>query len=494
VSVVAERLEARPSSRPNPWATFGLACVAQFMVVLDASIINVALPSIQRGLSFSLQDLQWVVNIYVLMFGGFLLLGGRAGDLFGRRRLFIVGLALFSAASLAGGFAQNAGWLVVARGAQGLGGAIISPIALSIVTGSFSEGSDRNRALGIYGSIAGFAGACGVLLGGILTSSFGWQWVLFVNVPVGIAAAALAPMFIPDDAPADKKEGFDLLGASTVTAALIMLVYGVVKAPTNGWGSVQTIGFLTGAAVLLAAFIAIELRASEPLVRLGIFRLRSLTITNAAGLLTGSAMFAMFFFISLYLQNVLGYSALDTGFAYLPMAVGIIVAAGTAAPLVTRFGFKPILIAGLIMASIGLAMLARLPVHGAYWSDVFPAVAIIALGLGLTFVPLTIASVQGVSQGEIGLASGLINTSLQVGGALGLAVLSTISTSRFNDVIKTLRGRDAYQAAVVDGFHYAFVTGAALLVVGALALVLLLPRRHLAAPTELDAEAVTIPA
>jgi EmrB/QacA subfamily drug resistance transporter len=466
------RSTASPPRAVNPWAIFGLAAVAQFMVVLDASIVNVALPSIQRGLHFTLEDLSWVVNIYVLMFGGFLLLGGRAGDIFGRRRLFIGGLLLFSLASLFGGLAQSPTWLIIARGAQGLGGAIISPISLAIVTGTFDEGPERNRALGIFGSIAGAAGAFGVLMGGVLTSSFGWQWVFFVNVPIGLAAAALAPLVIPADHGTGERRGFDLPGAVTVTAGLVLLVYGVVKAPDNGWTSASTLLFLSGAAALLVTFIVIELRSRDPLVRLGIFRIRSLSVTNMAGLLAGAGMFAMFYFISLYLQEVLGYSALKAGFAYLPMAFGIIVSAGLASVLVTRFGFKPILAGGLILAGLGLFWLTQIRVHGTYVQDVLLPSLTIAFGLGLTFVPLTIAAVQGVKRSEIGLASGLINTSLQVGGALGLAILSTISTSRFNDLLKS---GHTPTSALVGGFHYAFFAGGVFLIAGG-ALVLLLLR------------------
>jgi EmrB/QacA subfamily drug resistance transporter len=470
MSAAAEQPATAPARSINPWAVFGLAAVTQFMVVLDASIVNVALPSVQRGLHFTLEDLSWVVNIYVLMFGGFLLLGGRAGDLFGRRRLFIGGLILFSLASLFGGLAQSPTWLIIARGAQGLGGAIISPISLAIVTGTFDEGPERNRALGIFGSIAGAAGAFGVLMGGILTSGFGWQWVFFVNVPIGVAAAALAPLFIHADHGTGERRGFDLPGAIAVTAGLVMLVYGVVKAPDKGWGSTSTIGFLAGAAILLAIFIAWELRSGDPLVRLGIFRIRSLSVTNVAGLLAGAGMFAMFYFISLYLQEVLAYSALKAGFAYLPMAFGIIVSAAVAAVLVTRFGFKPILAGGLILVGLGLFWLTQIRVHGTYPQDVLAPSLTIAIGLGLVFVPLTIAAVQGVERSEIGLASGLINTSLQVGGALGLAILSTISTSRFNDLLKS---HHTPASALVGGFHYAFFAGAIFLLVGS-ALVLLL--------------------
>jgi MFS family permease len=320
------------------------------------------------------------------------------------------------------------------------------------------------------------AAACGVLLGGILTSSFGWPWVLFVNVPVGIAAAALSPVFIAESQPADRSQGFDLGGAVSVTGALLLLVYGIVKAPDYGWGSVQTLGFLAGAAALLAAFIVIELRSSAPLVRLGIFRLSSQRVTNIAALLTGAGMLAVFYFISLYFQLVLHYSALRTGFAYLPMALWLVVTAGVAGALVTRLGFRSVLITGLAVTAAGLAMLIRVPVDGIYLLDVLPASLIISTGLGFTFVPLTIAAVQGVGQGETGLASGLMNTSLQVGGALGLAVLSTIATSRFNDLIKTSRGPTAFPAALVGGYHYAFFTGALLLAIGAILVFALLPR------------------
>lgn len=484
MDAIAERPRTAVSRVVNPWTIFSVAAVAQFMVVLDASIMNVALPTIQTALHFAPGDLQWVINIYTLTFGGFLLLGGRAGDLFGRRRLFMAGLILFSLASLAGGLAQNAGWLVVARGVQGLGGALISPIALSMVTNSFKEGPERNRALGIFGSIAGVAGAFGVLLGGILTSDLGWQWVLFVNVPVGIIAAIVTFMVVPADVLPERRGGSDLAGAISVTAGLLLLVYGLVKTTDYGWASVQTVGFLGAAAILIAAFIVIERRSAAPLVRLGIFGLRSLAVSDGAGLLTGAAMFAMFFFISLYLQEVLHFSALKAGFAYLPMALGIAVSAGIAAPLVTRFGLKPVLSFGLLLAGTGLALLTRLPVHGSYSTDVLPAALIIAFGLGLTFVPLTIAAVQGVATSEVGLASGLINTFLQVGGALGLALLSTISTDRFNVLIKGKHGPAAYPTALVGGFHYAFVAGAIMLVAGAIIVFVLLPNQVAPAPEE----------
>lgn len=466
----------------NPWAAFAVAAVAQFMVVLDASIMNVALPSIQHGLRFSQADLQWVINIYVLMFGGFLLLGGRAGDLLGRRRMFIIGLVFFSLASLAGGFAQSAGWLVVARGIQGLGGAIISPVSLAIVSSSFAPGAQRNRAVGIFGSLAGAGGAAGVLLGGILTSDFGWQWVLFVNVPIGLIAAAIAPRMVPRDRVDNRPEGIDLLGAVAITAGLVSLVYGVVKAPQDGWGSPTTLSFLAAGVLLITAFIVIELRVAHPLVRLGIFRIRNLAVADVAGMLGGAGMFAMFFFLSLYMQDVLRYSALQTGVRYLPLALAIMVSAGITSQLVTRFGYKYVMAAGMVLAAIGLYLLTQIRVDGTFHQDVLPAMLICAFGLGMTFVPLQIASVTGVAPGEIGLASGLVNAFLQVGGAIGLAVLSTISTTEFNGVMAKFRAGGLTppsvptSVALVDGFQHAFLAGAILLAAGALLVLLFLPQ------------------
>ena len=465
------------SSPPNnrPWATFTLASMAQLMIILDASIINVALPSIQRSLHFSNVDLQWVVNIYVLLFGGFLLLGGRAGDLVGRRPMFIGGMALFTLASLAGGLSQSAGWLVAARAIQGLGAAIISPVAFAIVTSTFPEGAERNRAVGIYGSLAGVGGALGVLLGGVLTSNFGWQWVLFVNVPIGIAVIALSPIFIPATRGTSAGSSFDLPGALSVTAGLTVLVYAVVKAPDNGWGSGQTIGLLVVAAILLAAFLVIEQRSVSPLVRLGIFRSRALSVANGLGFLAGLVLFGMFYFLSLYVQIVLGFSPLKAGFSFLPLALTIVVAAGVAASLVTRFSFKPILIIGMIISTFGLIFFTQLPVHGTYLANLLPGNLLVAAGLGFLFVPLSIAAVAGVSPQEVGLASGLINASQQVGGAIGLAVLSTISTSRFNSLVKTNPPPRGLFADLVGGYTAAFTASAIVLAIGVVLAIVLLP-------------------
>ncbi len=460
----------------GPWSAFAVASVAQFMVILDASIMNVALPSIQRGLHFSAADLQWVINIYVLMFGGFLLLGGRAGDLFGRRKMFMIGLVFFSLASLGGGLAQSATWLIIARGVQGLGAAIISPVSLAIVSSSFKEGAERNRAVGIFGSLAGAGGAAGVLLGGVLTSGFGWQWCLFVNLPIGLIAAAVAPRYIAPDVLSGKRESIDLFGAVAITAACVSLVYGVVKAPSSGWTSGSTIGFLAAAVLLLTAFVVIELRSSSPLVRLGIFRIRNLAVADAAGMLAGAGMFAMFFFQSLYMQNVLKYTPLETGVRYVPLAVMIMISAGITSQLVTRFGYKYVMAIGMVLAAIGLYLQTSIRVDGTYGQDVLPAMLIVAFGLGMTFVPLQISSVTGVKPSEIGLASGLVNAFMQIGGAIGLAVLSTIWATEMKGVLAVNHTRLAFPTAEVAGFHHAFLAGAILLTCGAAVVLLFMPQ------------------
>ena len=466
------------SPTAHPWITFTLASMAQLMIILDATIINVALPSIQHALRFSAEDLQWVVNVYVLLFGGFILLGGRAGDILGRRPLFVGGMVLFSLASLAGGLAPSSGWLIAARAAQGLGAAIISPVAFAIVTSTFAEGPERNRAVGIYGALSGVGAALGVLLGGILTTNFGWQWVLFVNVPVGVAVIALSPFFIPATRGTGTGGSFDVLGTVSVTGALCALVYGVVKAPDNGWGSGATIGFFAASAALFAVFIATELRARHPLVRLGIFRDRTLAMANVLAFMAGMMLFGMFYFLSLYLQIVLGFSALKTGFAYLPLTLTLIISAGIASGLVTRFRFKPILTVGFVLATAGLLVLTRIVVQGTYTATILPGIELIALGLAFVFVPLSIASMQGVEPGEIGLASGLINATQQIGGAIGLAVLSTVATTHTNGLLHSLHGPTAYLRALVGGFQYAFGTAAAIAAAGIMLAVALLPGRR----------------
>jgi EmrB/QacA subfamily drug resistance transporter len=466
------------------WIALALLCVAQFVVVLDASIVNVALPTIGNALHFSESNLPWVVNAYVLTFGGFLLLGGRMADLLGRRSVFMGGLVLFALASLAGGLASTSGQLIAARAVQGLGAAILSPAALSIVTNTFRDGAERNRALGVWGAVAGSGGAAGVLLGGVLTDGLGWQWVLWVNVPIGLIAAAIAPGLIAESRMEAGRRHFDFAGAASVTAGLSMLVYALVDANNAGWGSARTIGLLAGSVVLLAAFVAIERRSAAPLVPFGIFRLRTLTGANVVGVLVGASLFSMFFFISLYMQQVLGYSAIHAGLSYLPLALTIIVAAGSASQLVTKVGFKPVLAAGMTFIAAGLIWFSQVSAGGSFASDILGPSLLAAIGLGFAFVPTTIAAVAGVPERESGLASGLINTSQQVGGALGLAILSAISIS--------VTGTSRDPAVLVHGFHDAFLAGAGFAIAGLAATLLLIRSRDSRAHTELGTSPVAV--
>jgi EmrB/QacA subfamily drug resistance transporter len=468
------------------WIALALLCFAQFIVVLDASIVNVALPSIGEALSFSQENLAWVVNAYVLTFGGFLLLGGRMADLLGRRRVFISGLLLVAAASLAAGFAANEGQLIAARAAQGLGAAIISPSALSIVTTTFSDGAERNKALGAWGAVAGAGGAAGVLFGGILTDGLGWEWVLWVNVPVALVAAVLAPRLIVESRSESATRHFDTAGAVSVTAGLSVLVYALVDATDAGWGSGQTLGLLALSAALIAAFIAIELRSDAPLVPFRIFRLRTLTGANAVGLLVGASLFSMFFFITLYMQQVLGYSPIEAGLSYLPLAVSIIIASAIGSQLVTRIGFKPVLAAGMVFVAAALVWFSQVSVGGGFTTDILGPSLLAAVGLGFAFVTTTIAAVSGVREQESGLASGLINTSQQIGGALGLAVLATIANSRTDDVIASSGGDPSgLPNALTEGFQSAFLGGAVIAGLGLVLTLVLIRGRDSRAHVEL---------
>jgi EmrB/QacA subfamily drug resistance transporter len=465
------------------WVALALLCVTQFMVILDAAIVNVALPTIGRALDFTQDNLSWVVNAYVLTFGGFLLLGGRMADLLGRRRVFIGGLILFALASLAGGLSTNEGQLIAARAVQGLGAAIVSPAALSIVTTTFRDGAERNKALGAWGAVAGSGGAAGVLLGGVLTDGPGWEWVLWVNVPIGLAAAAIAPVLLAESREESATRTFDLAGAVSITASLSALVYGLVDAPNAGWGSTQTVGLLALSAALLLAFVVIERRSSNPVVPFAVFRIRTVTGANVVGVLTGGALLSMFFFISLYMQQVLGYSAIEAGLSYLPLAVTIIVAAGLASQLVTRIGFKPVLAVGMVFIAAGLVWFSRVSPDGSFLGDILGPSLLAAVGLGLSFVPVTIAAVSGVPDREAGLASGLINTSQQVGGALGLAILSTVANS--------VTGSAVSAGALTDGFQAAFLGGAAIAAVGFAATLVLVRSRDSRAQLELSTATTT---
>ncbi len=472
------------------WTALILLTVAQFVVVLDASIVNVALPSIGKGLHFSDSDLPWVVNAYVIAFGGFLLLGGRAADLLGRRRVFMAGLVAVAVASLAAGFAATRGELIAARAAQGLGAAFISPAALSIVTTLFTDGAERNRALGVWGAVSGAAGAVGVLLGGVLTSGLSWEWVLWVNVPVALIALALTPGIVPESRSEATTRHFDAAGAVTITAGLSVLAYALLDASSAGWGSTKIVSLLALSVGLIAAFILIESRSKAPLVPLQIFRRRTLTGANIVGLLLGASLFAMFFFISLYMQQVLHYSPIHAGLSYLPLALTIIVAAGFGGQLVTRFGFKPILASGMAIIAGGLVWWSHIAVHGSFLGDILGPSLLVAVGLGLGFVTSTIAAVAGVEPREQGLASGLINTSQQFGGALGLAILATIATSRTNH---SLASGSTVPHALTAGFQAAFLGGAVFAALGVAAALLLIRTRDSRAHLEM-AQAEASPA
>jgi EmrB/QacA subfamily drug resistance transporter len=467
----------RKTAEDRRWIALILLCVAQFVVVLDASIVNVALPTIGDALDFTESNLPWVVNAYVLTFGGFLLLGGRMADLLGRRRVFIGGLILFALASLAGGLATTSGQLIAARAVQGLGAAILSPAALSIVTTTFRDGSERNKALGLWGAVAGSGGAAGVLLGGVLTDGLGWEWVLWVNVPIGLIAAAIAPRLLAESRSEGERRTFDVAGAASITAGLSVLVYALVDANNAGWGSFRTIGLLAASVALIAAFIVIELRSDSPLMPFRIFRIRTLTGANVVGLMVGASLFSMFFFISLYMQQVLGYSAIHAGLSYLPLAVSIILSAGIASQLVTKIGFKPVLAAGMAFITIALVWFSQVSVGGSFLSDILGPSLFAAVGLGFAFVTTTIAAVSGVDEHESGLASGLINTTQQVGGALGLAILSAISIS--------VTGTSRDPAVLVNGFHDAFLAGAGFAVLGLIGTLTLIRSRDSRAHTEL---------
>ena len=447
---------------------FALALLAttQFVIVLDAAIVNVALPTIGGDLKISQDNLAWVVNAYVLTFGGFLLLGGRLADMLGRRRMFIGGLFVFGLASLLGGLATSEGLLVAARALQGFGGAMLAPAALSMVTTTFAEGSERNRALGVWGAVSGSGGAAGVLLGGVLTEYLGWEWVFWVNVPIAIGAAVLAPRMLRESRRESDTRTFDVAGAFTVTAGLAALVFALVDANAAGWESTQTIGLLIASVLLIGIFVVIEQRSAAPLVPFRIFRSRTLTGSNITALLIGAALFSMFFFISLYMQQVLGYDALKAGLSYLPLAIFIIISAGVASQLVTKVGFKPVLVSGMALIAIALVWFAQVSVGDSYVAAILGPSILAAIGLGFAFVPVTIGAVSGVSPGDSGLASGLINTAQQVGGALGLAILVAVA----NNV--TADPRDRVQ--LTDGFQAAFLTGAGIAVLGIIAAVFLI--------------------
>ena len=461
---------------PKRWRALAVLGVAYLMVVLDVSIVNVALPSIQEDLGFSPEGLQWVVSGYALTFGGLLLLGGRAGDLLGRRIVFMAGLLLFAVFSLLCGLAWSAGVLVAARLLQGAAGAILSPSVFSITSVTFEEGAERNKALGILGAIAGSGAAIGVLAGGVLTEYVGWEWIFFVNVPIGVGTLFLVPLVVRESRAAGLARHFDAWGAVTVTAGLMLFVYALTEAPDVGWASGRTIGLLLGWIALTAAFVAIELRSRSPLVPLGFFRRRTLTGANVIGFILGTMVFGMFYLLSLYMQQVLGFSALETGVGYLAVALTAIVASGASQALVTKAGVKPVLTFGMLLLGGGLAYFAQISVDGSYFGDLFPGFMLIGVGLGFAFVPVSIAALAGVGDREAGLASGLINMNQQIGGALGLAILITVATTRTDGLLDDGVPRPE---ALTDGFSLAFWVAVGVAVFAVLATLLVLRREDL---------------
>jgi EmrB/QacA subfamily drug resistance transporter len=485
---------ASPAPTSNRWLVLVIACLAQFMVVLDATVVNVALPSIQRGLHFSSSDLPWVINAYTLVFGGFLLLGGRAADLIGRKRLFAAGVVLFSVASLLNGLSQSSGMLIVGRGLQGLGGALLSPAALSIINTTFTETAERTKALGVWSAIAAGGGAVGLLLGGVLTDLASWPWIFIVNVPVGIATLALTMRFVPESRAHMEHRAFDLTGALTVTGGLVVLVFAIIKAQAYGWGSARTIGLLAFGLALLALFTLVESRSIAPLMRLNIFRVRTLTVADSVLLLVASGLFGMFYFASLYVQQILGYSPLRAGLAFLPITAGIIMGAGISQQLIGRVGLRNVAVGGITLATAGMLVLTQLPVHGSYAGDLLTGLLPMSIGMGLTFVPVTLLATGGVSGDDAGLASGLFNTAQQVGGSLGLAILSTLAASQTSSLLHGVAGRAGSAAALaarVSGYHVAFAAAAIMLGAGALIMLFALRSRHVRAIELAPVPAVT---
>jgi EmrB/QacA subfamily drug resistance transporter len=444
--------ESQHTVDPRRWQALALVCVAFFMTVLDVSIVNVALPSIKTSFNVSDQSLQWVLIAYTITFGGFLLLGGRAADLLGRRRVFMAGVALFSVASLACGLAGSIGVLIAARAVQGLGAAIISPATLAIITTTFDEGAERNKALGIWGAMGGSGAAAGVLFGGIIVNYLGWEWIFFVNVPVGVAVLALTRPLVRESRITGLK-GFDVGGAVTITSSLALLVYAVSKAPDAGWSSARTIGLLIASGVLLLAFIAIERRNPAPLVPFRIFRVKTVTGANVSGALLGAVVFANFFLLTLYVQQVLGYSALKTGLTFLFTAGTVIPVAGASQALTTRYGPRPVLAVGMALITGAMLWYTQISPSGAFVGNLLGGYLLMGVGMAFAFIPMSIAALAGVEQREAGLASGLINTSQQIGGALGVAVAATIA---FTHTTSLLKAGESQASAATSGFALAF--------------------------------------
>jgi EmrB/QacA subfamily drug resistance transporter len=473
------------------WFALYVLCLASLMIVLDVTIVNVALPSIREDLSFSQTSLAWVVNAYLLTYGGFLLLGGRLGDLFGARRLFLAGITLFTLASLACGLANSQSLLVGARAVQGLGGAVASAVSLSLMMNLFTEPADRAKAMGLFGFVAAGGGSIGVLLGGILTDTLDWHWIFLVNFPIGVLVVGLSLRLLPSARGAPGRGRLDIGGAVTVTAALMLAVYAIVNGNQEGWSSAQTLGLLGAAAALFALFLAIEARVRAPLMPLGLFRLRNLAVANVVGVLWAAAMFAWFFLSALYLQLVLGYSPLEVGLAFLP--ANLIMGAfslGLSARLVMRFGFRLPLATGLLLAALGLLLFVRAPVDGTFLVDVLPSMILLGFGAGMAFNPVLLAAMSDVRPQESGLASGVVNTAFLMGGALGLAILASLAASRTDTL---LASGDGPLTALTGGYHVAFLVGAAFAVAGATVGAVLL-RTRAQAPAHEGEESIGAPA
>jgi EmrB/QacA subfamily drug resistance transporter len=469
---------------PRRWQALALVCVAFFMTVLDVSIVNVALPSIGRSLHFSETGLQWVITAYAITFGGFLLLGGRAGDILGRKRMFLAGVTLFSAASLVCGLAGSTGVLVTARAVQGIGAAIVSPATLSIITTTFEEGAERNKALGIWGAMGGSGAAAGVLFGGILTKYLGWEWIFFVNVPVGALVLLLAPRVVRESRAPEVGRNFDAIGASSVTAGIALLVYAISKAPVDGWNDATTIVLLAAAAVLIVFFVAWEMRVPNPLMPLSIFRVRTLAGANVVGLLLGASIFADFFLLTLYVQNVLHYSALKTGITFLATAGTTVGVAALSQWLTTKIGPRPVMATGLVLNTGGLIWYAQIPVHGTYVNNLLGGYLLFGFGLALAFIPVSIAALAGVRAHEAGLASGLLNTAQQVGGAIGVAIASSVAVSRATHLLHTGHSQ---AAALTSGYALAFWVIAGISASGVVAALALVRDADVGAPAQVMA-------
>jgi EmrB/QacA subfamily drug resistance transporter len=476
------------------WLVLAVTVAAQFMVIVDVSVVNVALPAIQHDLHFSQDNLQWVITAYAILFGGTLLLGGRLADLLGRRRLFMAGVAVFTVGSLLSGLAWSADALIATRALQGLGGALLAPAALSIIVTTFREGRERNKALGVMGAASGSGGAVGVLLGGVLTSDLSWSWIFFVNLPVGMAVLAVSPWLLSESRAELSHRHFDVAGAVSITAGMMVLVYAITRASQHGWGNGLTVGLLVAAAALIVAFVAIEARSPAPLLPLRIFRSRTISAANAASAMVGAAAFGQFFLLALYLQQVLGYSAVKTGVAFIAITVTIVLLSNLAQSLTTRLGARPVLSAGLMLTAAGGALYARMPAGGHYFWDVFPGLLVSGVGLAFTFVPVMIAGLTGVQPADAGVASGLLNTSRQIGGAIGLAAVTTIASTaagRFADSHAVLASSGP---ALTHGFQAAFYALIGVALAGAAIAAVFVEPKPKAAPRVVETKVALEPA